>query len=36
MPAVQGIDVWAAGSAQLGLLCLCPYWVVIGFGDSGL
>ena len=25
MPAVQGIAVGAEGSAQLGLLCFCPY-----------
>ena len=36
MPAVLGIVVGAAGSAQLGLLCICSYWAVIGFDDSGI
>ena len=39
MPAVQGNAVGANGSGQLGLLCIYPYWAVIGLlvpGFSGL
>ena len=39
MPVVQGNAIAADGSGQLGLLCFCPYWVVIGLlvpGFSGL
>ena len=39
MPKVQGNAVGADGSGQLGLLCFCPYWAMIGLlvpGFTGL